>query len=342
MTCNVNNFYYDVSAVLITYNPDLEILCTVIDAISKQVSKIFIVDNASLNFSEKWPEEFKSQIPAKLHLLHQKENLGIAAAQNIGIEQAMKLGADFVWLLDQDSIPSSSMVAELLAVITSVQSKHETIPVAAVGPAIIDRHTGKNYYFMTERKGRPYKWTPTKVIQEFPPSHEVTVLVASGTLISIEAIKHIGVMRSNYFINHVDTEWCLRAKAMGYKLLGVPTSKLEHRFGDTTKRVWIFGFKEVICHSPLRNYYDIRNTLLMLRSTPMTWIWKAHFIGRLIRLVYFLVFDEERWLRLRYMTLGMFHGAMNISGRLEVKSNRCSVINGSESTKSPNPHKQEG
>lgn len=326
MTCKVNSVFYHVSAVLVTFNPDLETLFTAIQAISKQVSNILIVDNASLNFSENWLEGFKDQMPAKLYFLHQKENLGIAAAQNIGIEKALTLGADFVWLLDQDSIPSSSMVAELLAVMTCAQSKQETFPVAAVGPAIVDRCSGKNYYFMTDRDGFPHKWTPSKVIQELPMFQEVTVLVASGTLISIEAIKYIGGMRSNYFINHVDTEWCLRAKAMGYKLLGVPTSKLEHRFGDTTKQVWIFGYKEVIYHSPLRNYYDIRNTLLMLRDTPMTWVWKAHFIGRIMRLAYFLVFAEERWLRLRYMTLGMLHGVMRISGRLDTKTKRCSLL----------------
>lgn len=326
MTFEVNSVCYHVSAVLVTYNPDLETLLTAFQTISKQVSNILIVDNASLNFSDNWLEGLKDQIPAKLFFLQQKENLGIAAAQNIGIEMALTLDTDFVWLLDQDSIPSCSMVAELLEVITCAQSKLDAIPVAAVGPTIVDKHTGKYYYFMTDRNGLPYKWMPSKVIKELPLFQEVTVLVSSGTLISIEAIKNIGGMRSNYFINHVDTEWCLRAKALGHKLLGVPASKLEHQFGDTTKQVWFFGYKEVIYHSPLRNYYDIRNTLLMLSDTKMTWIWKAHFIVRLMRMAYFLVFAEERWLRINYITLGVFHGIKRLSGRLDAKTKRCSLL----------------
>lgn len=317
----INKSYcHNVSAVLVTYNPEMEALCAAIQAVSTQVSDIFIVDNASSNFSLEWLGEFKGQAAARLHLLPQKENLGIAAAQNAGIEQAMKLGADFVLLLDQDSVPSACMVTELLTAITSTQSnpgKH--IPVAAVGPVIVDRRTGKSYYFMTNRKGFPHKWMPPMDNKTILKPFEVAILVASGTLISIEALKHIGVMRSNYFINHVDTEWCLRAKAAGYNLLGVPTSTLEHQFGDAVKQVWFFGFRQVIYHSPLRNYYDIRNTLLMLRDTTMSAAWKLHFISRLVRLGYFLLFAEERRLRLRYMTLGFLHAMKGVSGRFEPK-----------------------
>lgn len=322
-----------VSAVLVSYNPDRETLCAAIQTILPQVSDVFIVDNASSNFSCAWLDKFTGEAAAKLHLLPQKENLGIAAAQNIGIEHAMALDAEFVLLLDQDSMPSDCMVTELLAAMTYAQSESGNRPVAAVGPTVVDKRTKKTYYFMTECSGFPQKWIPPMENEKNLHAIEVTVLVASGTLLSIKAIKHIGLMRSNYFINHVDNEWCFRARATGYRLLGIPASKLEHQFGDSIKQIWFFGYRQAIYHSPLRNYYDIRNTFLMLRDTSMSWIWKMYFIWRLMRLGYFLIFAEQRWSRFQHITLGLLHAIKGISGRFDSETKQCIPILTSSSSK---------
>lgn len=314
-------FSLTVSAVLVTYNPNTATLRTTIQAVFNQVSDIFVVDNASSNFSPDWFDDLKDcQSGAKLHLLPQKENLGIAAAQNIGIEHAIELGANFVLLLDQDSEPSTFMVTELIATIMSAREDTFSPPVAAIGPATVDSRTGKLSFFVIEHLGIPRRWLFPVNIEKLSPFIEVGFLIASGTLIPIEVIKDIGAMRSNYFIDHVDTEWCFRAKAAGYRLLGVPTSRMRHQLGDTVKQIWFFGFRQVMYHSPLRDYYMFRNTLLMLRDTAMSRIWKIYFLWRLLQFAgYFLVFAEDRWLRLQRMSLGLLHGMEGKSGRFENK-----------------------
>jgi rhamnosyltransferase len=319
MICEVNNDGFKVSAILVTYNPDMDTLRAAVQAIFPQVADVIVVDNASANFSTDWTDNLIGKAHDKLQVLPQQENLGIAVAQNIAIEHAIKSDADFVLLLDQDSISTPSLVSELLAVIISTELRFNDLPVAAVGPSIVDRRTSKSYHFITDRNGFPHKLLPEINSQPI----DVSVLVASGSLISIKALKDIGVMRSNYFINHVDTEWCLRAKAKGYRLLGVPVAKLEHQFGDIVKQVWFLGFRQVIYHSPLRNYYDIRNTLLMLHDTVIPWSWRLHFIGRILRLGYFMLFAEQRWLRFTLISLGLVHGMLRVSGCLEVKTGRC-------------------
>jgi rhamnosyltransferase len=323
MISEVKNDNFKVSAILVTYNPDMEIFRAAVQAIFPQVADVIVVDNASANFSTDWSDNLIGKAHDKLQVLPQQENLGIAVAQNIGIEQAIKSDADFVFLLDQDSVSTPSLVSELLAVITSIEFKSSAYPIAAVGPTIVDRRTGKSYYFMADRNGFPHKSLPEINSKQSLQPIDVSVLVASGSLISIKALKDIGAMRSNYFINHVDTEWCLRAKAKGYRLLGVPVAKLEHQFGDIIKQVWFLGFRQVIYHSPLRNYYDIRNTLLMLHDTVMPWPWRLHFIGRILRLGYFMLFAEQRWLRLTLISLGLVHGMLRVSGCLEAKTGRC-------------------
>lgn len=313
-----------VIAVVVTYNPDASDLAKLLQALLPQVASVVVVDNAS---GSDFPSILARWSDQNVELLQMQENFGIATAQNAGIERAMKLGADFVLLSDQDSVPASSMVAELLAAMTSTHADPVAPPVAAVGPAIVDGRTGRATFFVIKRSGIPRMWQPPVDIKKRPPLIEVEFLIASGTLIPIEVIKRIGAMRSNYFIDHVDTEWCFRAKAAGYRLLGVPASKLEHRLGDAVKRVWFFGSRQVMFHAPLRDYYMFRNTLQMLRDTPMSWIWKIYFLWRLIQFAgYFLVFAGERWLRFRRMTLGLLHALRGFSGCLETKTNRCRAV----------------
>ncbi len=315
-----------VVAVVVTYNPDVIALVKLLEMLLPQVAYAIVVDNASLPDMSSILARWKYQ---NIDLLRMPENYGVAAAQNAGIERAMNLGADYILLSDQDSCPSTSMVTELLAALMTARADQAAPPVAAVGPVIIDRRTGLTYY-MIDRMGLPRKWMPAIDIKKLPPLIEVASLPASGTLIPIEVIKRIGAMRSNYFIDHVDTEWCTRAKASGYRVIGVPASRMEHQFGDACKRVWFFGFRRVIYHSPLRNYYMIRNTLLMIRDTTMSWPWRIHYIWRLMRLVYFLLFAGDRWLRLRRMIRGLQHALKGLSGRLEIKTNRCRAVPSSD------------
>jgi len=311
-------------AVVVSYNPSTSDFVKLLEVLLPQVSYAIVVDNASLSDMASILARWSG---LNVELLQMPENLGIAAAQNAGIERAMKLGADFVLLSDQDSVPSTSMVTELLAAMMSAHADPEAAPVAAVGPAIVDSRTGRASFFVIEHSGIPCRWQPPADIKKVPTFIDVGFLIASGTLIPIEVIKRIGAMRSNYFIDHVDTEWCFRAKAAGYKLLGVPASRLEHQLGDAVKRVWFFGSRQAMYHSPLRDYYMFRNTLLMLHDTDMSWVWRIHFLWRLVQFAgYFLVFAGDRWLRLQLMTRGLLHALKGVSGRLETKTNRCRVV----------------
>lgn len=323
-TALTNDAKLTVCAVIVTYNPDIGDFVKLLEALLPQVAHAVVVDNSSSFDITSVIAHWSGQ---NIELLQMQENVGIAAAQNAGIERAMKLGSDFVLLSDQDSVPSSSMVAELLAAMMAAHEDSVAPPVAAVGPATVDSRTGRVSFFVIECAGIPRMWKPPADIKKLQPRIEVVFLIASGTLIPIDVIKRIGAMRSNYFIDHVDTEWCFRAKAAGYRLLGVPASRLEHKLGDSVKRVWFFGSRQVMYHSPLRDYYMFRNTLQMLRDTPMSWIWKIHFLWRLVQFAgYFLVFSVDRWQRFQRMILGMLHALRGVSGRLETKTNRCCAV----------------
>src|SRR5450830_134383 len=135
-----NNYCNDVSAVLVTFNPNLDTLITGVKAVSGQVSNIYIVDNASLDFSISSFSNIELPTNVKLHILRQQENFGIGAGHNIGIKHAIEQGAKFVLLLDQDSQVEPDMVFKLRsAYILLIKKGYQ---VAAVGPQYRDSENG--------------------------------------------------------------------------------------------------------------------------------------------------------------------------------------------------------
>lgn len=306
-------------AVVVTYQPDMEIFHVLLRSLAPQVNAICVVDNSA-------DESIGLSLPevgcfADIYIKRLGENLGLAAAQNFGMEWAMENGGTHILLLDQDSIPQEGMVDDLLGAL----NLDEGLTVAAAGPCYIDRRTGHSSFFVLDRSGKPGRFYPgvdcEKVI-------DVGFLIASGTLISVAALKLIRGMRSDYFIDHVDTEWCFRARACGFRLLGVPRAKLSHTLGDEVSRFRLLGRDiQVASHAPLRDYYMSRNTILMLRDVAMGWRWRFHFFLRLLLLIiYFLLFVDQRRLRFRLVMAGLRHGWLGLDGRLNPLSLRCDSI----------------
>ncbi len=94
-----------VIAVIVVFQPELEALYQLVLATAEQVEGIVIVNNSpkvSLN-------DLLQAADTPIHLITLEENMGIAYAQNIGIEWAISQNAQYVLLLDQDSTPLPGM-----------------------------------------------------------------------------------------------------------------------------------------------------------------------------------------------------------------------------------------
>ena len=305
-----------VIAVIVVFQPELEALYQLVLATAEQVEGIVIVNNSpkvSLN-------DLLQAADTPIHLITLEENMGIAYAQNIGIEWAISQNAQYVLLLDQDSTPLPGMVQTL------AKSFDCNSMVIAAGPQYQDFRTGVKSRFMVERFGLPYRLLP-KNSDRNKKSLAVKFLISSGCLINLDKLLKIGGMRSNYFIDHVDTEWCLRAINSGYVLLGCPNALMQHTLGDQAKKVWFIYTRNISQHSPLRDYYMFRNTLLMLRDTKAKFAWRTFLVLRLFQfLIYFSLFSAAPLQRLKMMLLGIKHGLQNKRGQLDPNLHCCVII----------------
>ena len=260
-----------VVAVVVSYCPERSSFLALLRRLAPQVDELLIIDNSPGENDDVRTFLQAADINAdQVALIRLQENLGLAAALNIGIREAMNRSADFVLLSDQDSLPAEDMVFNLRKAYDALVARN--IPVGAVGPTYSDVHTRLTYPFQVQRPGRCFYGhaVPT----DNNPHVEALTLITSGTLIPLHVLREVGLMREDFFIDQVDIEWCHRARWKGYPLFGTGWAQMHQRMGEKALRVWYGRWRNESAYSPLRLYYRIRNFVALWRTDFIEWRWK--------------------------------------------------------------------
>lgn len=237
-------------SVIVSYNPNLRNLIELISQLNKQNVNAVVVDNNS-NFVFE-----ENEVGCKV--INLKENLGIAVAQNKGLEYVKNNNGNYVVFFDQDSSIPNDYILNLMSDYQFLIN--QGIKVGTIGPRFIDERFG--FYYKTvnmSQYGFREKIDVSKITQPEPS----TLLISSGSLVSVDVLKDIGFMRENYFIDYVDTEWCIRAASLGYKNYVSAQAVMQHAIGDNVLQ---FKYFNVPVHSPFRRYYRVRNAYYMYRE----------------------------------------------------------------------------
>lgn len=297
---------YQVFAIIVTYNPDLAVFSSQLRSLKGSVGFI-IVDNASSNSAD-IPGTVDNLALEEVHFVQNDTNMGLATAQNQGIEAARKLGASHVIIFDQDSIPDPHMVDTLLA--TEARLLDEGKKVGALGPITYDPDTLIQYP-ITKYRG--------PIIKRYFPapgeSTDATFIIASGSLIRMSVLDDVGGMLDDLFIDYIDVEWCYRAQSKGYGIYATATARMSHRVGD--ERVSLFG-RSISKHSPLRRYYLTRNSFMVLRLAHIPLGYKLReLMLNFARFVAFLYFSDERIKYLKYIKKAAFDGFRGKFGKIQ-------------------------
>ncbi|MFS0706198.1 glycosyltransferase family 2 protein [Cellulomonas sp. 179-A 9B4 NHS] len=298
-----------VVAVVVTYRPEPHALHALLTATAPQVDAVVVADNGSTGGTLAAVRDAAAEVGAET--LELGTNLGIATAQNRGCDRARALGATHVLLLDQDSVPAPDMVERLLVAATT--STDDGRPVAAVGAVARDDRDGEPPFVYAARR-----WGPRRV--DLPDVDGARVaaafLIASGCLVDVRALDAVGPMRDDFFIDHVDLEWGVRARAAGWQLLAVVGAELRHELGEAPRTVPGRG-RTVHVQSVVRNYYMVRNTVLLVRSPLLPPAWRAGYLWWLTKYVgYYVVAVAPRRRRVPLMLRGALHGALGRTGPL--------------------------
>jgi rhamnosyltransferase len=286
-----------ICCILVTHQPKMRALKKVLTAVTSQVHKIVIVDNGSdVNIRKRIAADIK-----QAEFIENTENIGLGAAQNIGIIWAKREGFTHVLFLDQDSIPEVNMVPQMMTAFCRL-IESET-PLAAVGPTVFDTRIGQSFPFVRFgglflKRYRCENLNNSGIV-------ETDFLISSGMLTSIAIIDTVGMMDEGLFIDNVDLEWSFRARHMGYGLYGVCSAKLMHCLGEDVIQIQVGRGVRIFRHTPVRQYYMTRNRILLYFRSYVPRQWIVHDLLRMVLKLAFVIL---------FLPLKRMNGMMIING----------------------------
>ena len=223
-----------VLAVVIVYEPDMELLQNNINAFINDVDRLMIWDNTPGGTNHKMFNEFGQD---KFLFQGNGKNVGISKALNYALRYACKEGFDYLLTMDQDSV-WHDFSAFKKAVIK--KNEHEE---CICGPyAGIDVPQGKSGFELN-------RWQ-----------------ITSGMLVKTNLLMTIGGYNEAFMVDCVDIELCLRAKANGYNSYYCYEGFLQQRYGTPSKTIFLGKERNYIYYSPFRVRGILRGHIFLNRK----------------------------------------------------------------------------
>src|SRR3989344_1501737 len=201
-------------------------------------------------------------------IIENKENLGYAGGNNVGIEYALENGADYVFILNNDTTVGPDTLKKL------VETAESDSKIGIVGPAIKEgektAYFGKISWLKTELT---HSHIPPAEIQGHPVNRAPLYLtskeyiIGAAMLVKKEVLEKIEGFDEIYFLYFEDADFSIRARLAGYKLKVAPEAVINHKVSASTKHLG----------SPLILRYHMRNALIF-NSLNAPWTIKPFLI----------------------------------------------------------------
>lgn len=264
-----------IAGIVVLYNPSNLVYDNVLTYID-YIEHLFIVDN-----SESQNKDLVNKLLdlKKCDYINNNENLGIATALNIGARKALENNFDFALTMDQDSKFSKQVIENFLKTANDLDLKD----IAILSPF----HKQTNFI---------------EQIQE-NSFEELDFIMTSGNLLNLKIFEQIGGFLDSLFIDHVDHEYCIKAKDANFKIIRCNNIFFEHSPGKLIEFFSIFRKK---CYrsepSPLRLYYFVRNGFYIYNKY-INKAFKAYFKYALKNEIKLILFYEKQKIKRLFFIL---------------------------------------
>lgn len=213
---------------------------------------VIVVDNGSTDGS---PETLRREF-TEIALIENKGNLGYAEGNNVGIRYALKNGAAYIFILNNDTIVDSAILKEFI----KAAAEHKDAGIFGA----------KIYYYSEPAKiwFAGGEWDKRQMsfshigFNEFDNNgkyNETRVIdYACGCALFFkkEVAEKIGMFDPRFYLILEEADWCYRARRFGYRVFLAPEAKVLHKISVS------FGGNR----APLYIYYFTRNRLLWAKK----------------------------------------------------------------------------
>lgn len=253
-----------VSIVTVNYN-NAAVTCELLRSLlanSYRQLEVIVVDNASVED----PTEALLAISPSVKVIRNKENMGFAGGNNVGIKAAT---GKFYFLVNNDTEFTDGLIEGLLNIFRQYPDAGIASPkfhyffqkgtIEYAGYHGVDILTGRNSMIGCREKDQG----------QYDEVKETNYAHGGAMMISREALEKVGLMPEVYFLYYEEFDWCEMFKRKGYKVYYQYKSLIYHKESMTTGK-----------NSPLKTYFITRNRLLFMRrniSLPRRLIFMAYF-----------------------------------------------------------------
>ena len=290
--------------------------------------QVVIVDNGS----DQKPQVLNQDIK----IIYNEKNLGFSGGNNVGIKYALENNADYVLLLNDDTIVSQDFLSKL------VEVAENNNKIGIIGPKIyfynndvILSQQAKDLNEIdssalpqNDRESKGKLWSAGGKINwlynkgemigydeedkgqyDLPKVQETEFLTGCCVLVKKQAIEKIGLMPEEYFLYYEDTDWSLKARENGFKCVFVPDAKIWHK-----------GSQSSISGSSSYIYYHIRNGLIIAQKYAPWYIKPIIHLDvfyRIIKQIFKMIFMPKKRTWAKYILLGIKDSYFKRLGKYE-------------------------
>ncbi|MFC2043512.1 glycosyltransferase family 2 protein [Chloroflexota bacterium] len=252
--------------------------------------EVIVLDNNSTDGS---PQAIRSEFP-NVRIIPIKENLGYAGNNNVGIRAALELGAEWVFILNEDTILDPDCL-ELL-----VQAGERDARTGILGPMVY--HHDEPDLIQSAGGMLGAYWQGCHLGQnrrdlgQYHEPHCVDWISGCAIMLRRAVIEQVGMLDERFYYYWEETEWCLRAGKSGWRIVHIPAAKLWHK-----------GVQRDYTPKPFVTYYSTRNHLLLLAKhhAPLK-AWLYNYSQILRTLTSWTV--KPKWRNMKGHRDAMWHG----------------------------------
>lgn len=216
--------------------------------------RVIVIDNGSQDGETEKIREWAKNNDREPVIIANEKNLGFAGGNNVGIKHALKNIADYMLLLNNDTVVERDFLKEM------VRTAESSKDIGIIG--------GKIYYYNDRNKiwykGGKVSWLLGGGIHHGKGRyekdinsdiHEVTFITGCMMLIKRSTIEKIDLLDESYFLYCEDTDYCARALKNNIRMVVNLSSVIYHKENST-----LDGWK------PSHIYYLIRNRFLFMKK----------------------------------------------------------------------------
>ena len=226
--------YPKVSIIILNWN-GLEDTIECLESLKKITypnHEVVIVDNAS---SGNDVQILQGRFGDYIHLIQNDKNYGFPEGCNIGMRYALTTGADYILLLNNDTVVDPKFLTEM------VEVAEADLSIGITGskvyyyyePNIIQSAGGKIKWWL----GDLQTYGGEEDVGQYDSISEYDYVFGTSFLIKKEVIQEISFMDPFFFFGVEEYDYCTRAKRAGFKVVYVPGSKVWHKVGASSAKL---------------------------------------------------------------------------------------------------------